>query len=397
MGFFSDFFGGWGKKSEDPARASVTINGVTYAPSEVETQMQKIAFHICKDYIASSVSKCEIRTFVRGKEVFGEEYYRWNYAPNYSQSSTEFWQELIYRLYDNGEALILPIGRQLVIADSFIKEEYAVKPTVFSQVSRKGFTFSDLHFDSTNAIYLSLSGNVRPEALVSGISGILNKTLSEAVDKYKVEGGERGIFEYDAVQMGDDSYKEQINRILNEDFEAYFANKNAVLPIYSGTKYTPVTNTSGQKTSIVGDIRSLLEQSVSTAAQAMKIPPVLILGSVADSKTAVENFLTFCIDPLMNMITEKASHVLYGAGEVLKGSCLQADTGYIVHTDAFSIAASIDKIKAAAVLSTNEIRRRIGEVRINEKWADEYIITKNYENVENTGGNSNENDDEQRT
>lgn len=385
MGLKEFIDGVFKKQTADPARQEIQVNGASYVPAnaKLQVQMQKIALHLCKDYIASAVGKCEIRTFLKGKEIFGDEYYLWNYAPNNNQTSTEFWREVIYKLYDETEVLIVPVGGSLIIADDFSKTEYAILPAEFTKISRGSLTLNNT-YNSTTAIYLTLPENMRPETLLNGVTGLLNSTLSEAVEKYRLEGGERGTYEYDALEMEDENFKKVIEHTLNEDFKTYFSNRNAVIPIYRGTKYSPVMNTSGQKTSIVNDISSLLDQSITTVAQALKIPPVLILGGVADSKTAVENFLTFCIDPLMDMITEGINSVRYGR-QVLNGSYVTADTSYIRHTDAMSIAGEIDKLKAAGIFSSNEIRRKIGEPRINEKWADEYTLTKNYEytNTEN--------------
>ena len=95
-------------------------------------------------------------------------------------------------------------------------------------------------------------------------------------------------------------------------------------------------------------------------AQSYKIPPALILGEVADTKTAVDNLLTFCIDPLLDMITEAMNAVRYG------------------------------KRVSARIYNTNEIRRKIGEPKINEPWADEYVMTKNYEAVTGSGASDKE-------
>ena len=385
-----DLIGGIFKsKTADPQVQTISVNGATYVPAEANIQLQKAALHICKDYIASAISKCEIRTFLRGKEVFGAEYYLWNYSPNLNQTSTEFWRDVIYKLYESGEVLIVPIGKQMMVADTFEKERYDLKPTIFSRITRGSLTLNRT-FDSTSAIYLTLPDSVRPDNLLSGINDVINGTLQEAIEKYHFEGGERGTFEYEAMKTGDEEYAAAIQKLLDEDFAAYFKARNAVVPIYAGTKYTPQVNRIGQNTSIVGDITALLDQSIKTTAQAMKIPPSLILGEVADTKTAVSNFLSFCIDPLTDMIAEAINSVRYGE-EVLKGSYVSVDTSYIEHVDVFSLAANIDKIRAASILNTNEIRRKISEPRINELWADEYAITKNYESVSTAGGKGNGN------
>lgn len=104
----------FGTKTADPVRKEVTVaGGGTYVPADMNAQLKRLAWNICVDYIASAVAKCEFRTFLEGKEVRGEEYYLWNVAPNANQTSTEFWREVIFRLYRDKEALIVPVGVRL--------------------------------------------------------------------------------------------------------------------------------------------------------------------------------------------------------------------------------------------------------------------------------------------
>lgn len=375
------------QQENDPARRSVKIGSTTYTPVQIKEYMTMAAWRICMDYIASAVSKAEIRTFINGKEVFGEEYYRWNVKPNVNQSSTEFWVKAVHKYYEDGELLIIPWDRQLIIADAFSRKEYALLPAVYENVSVGDFTFRRT-FSGDDVMYFRLPDCQSMKYLISGAENLIDETLSEAFDKYRLEGGERGTLTIDSMQTGSDDENDKLEEILNEDFSSYFQSKNAIVPLYDGMQYNPVTNPNGQKTSIVADMVSLMDLSVKLTAEAVKIPPALILGNVADTKTAISNFLTFCIDPFLNMVTEGANACLYGK-RILKGSYMTADSSSIEHADIFALAEKIDKLVAASIMNTNEVRRRIGEPKIIEPWADEYARTKNYESVNYMGKDDN--------
>ena len=47
--------------------------------------IRELAFQSCVNLTANAVSKCEIKTFLGGKEVKGREYYLWNLSPNQNQ------------------------------------------------------------------------------------------------------------------------------------------------------------------------------------------------------------------------------------------------------------------------------------------------------------------------
>ena len=102
---------------------------------------EELTVHAAINLIANGISKCEFRTLKNGKEYNGEEYYVWNYEPNKNQNSSQFLQELVATLLYRNECLVVEVGGQLIIAESFTKDEYALKETIFSNVYRKGLTF----------------------------------------------------------------------------------------------------------------------------------------------------------------------------------------------------------------------------------------------------------------
>ena len=60
-----------------------------------EIYLRELAFWTCVNKIANAVSKCEFKTFYRGKEVKEKEYYLWNVEPNQNQNATAFLNKLI--------------------------------------------------------------------------------------------------------------------------------------------------------------------------------------------------------------------------------------------------------------------------------------------------------------
>ena len=89
---------------------------------------------------------------------------------------------------------------QLIIAESFTKEEYALKETVFSNVYRKGLTF-DRTFRMSEVLYFRLNNkNIRQ--LLTNLCNGYNTLLDEAVDKYEKAGGEKGTLHIDALAAG---------------------------------------------------------------------------------------------------------------------------------------------------------------------------------------------------
>lgn len=121
-----------------------------------EIHIREVAFWSTVNLIANAVSKCEFKTYVKGKETKGAEYYLWNVSPNKNQNSSGFIHKWISTLYRDNECLIIEQNGQLLVADSFNLTEYALYDNVFSQVTVGDFTFTRT-FNQSEVMYFKLS------------------------------------------------------------------------------------------------------------------------------------------------------------------------------------------------------------------------------------------------
>lgn len=327
--------------------------------------------------IGGLVAKCEFRTYRNGKPFKGDEYYLWNVRPNAAQNSTQFLQEFVYKLCLKNEALIFSSGKELFCADSFTKQEYATKETVFTNVTRKDFTFTR-RFSSSNAIYVKLN-NTDAAQMVQGIQSGYDAMIAEATERYLKGGGEKLILKLSTMAEKDKNFEKKVSKYLNDYFKTYFESKNAVLPLFDGYDVDSIASKAEKKGSDeVNGIVQIKRESMDMAAQAYRVPPAIVRGDVADVSVLVENLLTFCIDPICNQIEEEINGVRYTQEEYLSGNMLSIDTTAIRHIDIFNMAANVDKLIASGFYSVDDAREKAGEARLNTKFSSEYVRTKNY-------------------
>ncbi|MGC7872604.1 hypothetical protein ACPUYX_13875 [Desulfosporosinus sp. SYSU MS00001] len=104
----------------------------------------------------------------------------------------------------------------------------------------------------------------------------------------------------------------------------------------------------------------------------------MLRGDVQGTSDAVDQLLTFCMDPLTDMLSEEIIRKRIGKAEFLKGTYLQIDTKSIKHVDLLSVSSAIDKIIGSGAFCINDIRKVCGETVIDEPWANAHFITKNY-------------------
>ncbi len=342
--------------------------------------VEEMAIFSCINMIASIISKCEFKTYMNGKAVQGGEYYAWNYSPNKNQNAVQFIQDLVARLLLHNEVLIVDIAGQLLIADSFNREEYALKDDVFSSIACNNYSITG-SFTASQVLFIKLNdANIR--GAMRGLFQLYASSLAEAYDKYKSSGGKSGILKIDGIAMGNPDYESQLETLMTERFKTFFNSKNAVLPLMEGYDYIPQTTEAAKKTTNeVSDIKSLTEQALDRAANAFNIAPQLLRGDVTNIDDAIDATLTFAIDPIIKQLQVEIVRKRYGQEAVRKGAYLRIDTTRIKHVDIFDVADAADKLIAARLYNTNEIRTKIGDETIADDWADEYQQTKNYETV----------------
>ncbi len=338
------------------------------------------ALQVGINLIASCISKCEFKTFIDKKEVNSDEYYLWNIEPNLNQNSTEFLQELLSKILIENEALVVEINGQLIIADYFNREEFAVKEDYFNQVTRKNYTF-DKTFYMSDVLYFRCNNEDIKQYFDNLMHGY-SELLKLATGKYKRAGGRKGIVKRDTTVSGNEEEKKKINNLFENQFKSYFEAENAVVDLPRGVDYTEITGEGSKKSSNeLGDISKLLDDAFIRAAQSLKIPPSLLKGDIADIEKITNNFLTFCIDPLVDIIQTEINRKRYGKSNFLKGNYLYIDTTTIKHLDIFAIAEKIDKLISTGMYSIDELRKKLKDTTLNTDWSMKHWITKNYQEI----------------
>lgn len=364
--------------------------------AKLQLDIESFAVQMAINMLAGLIAKCEFKTYVKGEEKKADEYYLWNVEPNVNQNSSQFIQELISKLLYRNEALVVEVNGQLLIADSFSMTEYALFPDTFSGVTVGEFTF-DKSFSMPDVLYFKLN-NRDIRALLAGLMDGYAQLLNMAVGKYKRAGGRKGIAKVNKIATGDEKAKEQIEDLFNNKFRNYFSSENAVVTIPNGVEYQEITGEGSKKsTSEVNDIAGITKEAFSRVAQAFRIPPALLQGDIAEIGTLMDELLTVCVDPIVDLIWTEINRKRYGKAAYLSGTYLRIDTTCIKHIDIFDVAEKADKLIADGIYSVDELREKIGDAPLNTWWSRQHVRTKNYDTLTEeppddtkTGGEKNE-------
>ena len=358
-----------------------------------EVCFRELAYSAAKNLIANSISKCEFKTMIHGEEVKRDEWYLWNIEPNKNENSSGFLRKIVNRLCDNNECLVIEQGGQLLVADSFVRKPYALYEDIFTQVTVGDFTFVR-SFSQSEVLYWRLADKNIKQAL-EALNGSYSKMLAYGMQSYQRSRGTKATLDYDSIPPH--VKKEDQNQWLAEQvlkYKPFLLADSAVIPQGTGVKLNAFNKASTYSNETTRDIRAMVGDIFDFTALGFGIPPVLLRGDVQGTSDAMDMLLTTAIDPWADFFREEIVRKRIGKKENLLGTDLIVDTSQIKHVDIMSSAANIEKLIGSGAFCVNDILKMLGRPTINEPWANQHYVTKNFALIEEvlkalTGGGEN--------
>lgn len=371
----------WRKAPAKQVTIQEIMSDTSVQGAMMDVYLRELAFWTCVNKIANAISKCEIKTYKNGKEVKEREYYLWNMEPNQNQNATAFFTKLIGQLYRNNEALVVEVNQRLYVADSYGKEIYALKDYVFTGITIDDYQLSESKRMSDVLFFELNSRDMR--FLMNGMYESYTQLLTYAQNAYRKSRGHKGILNIEGIAQEQDNFDETFEELMTKHFKTFFEKDNAVLPLFDGYTYTDISqNAKTYSTESTRDIKALVDDIFEFTARAFSFPPSLAKGDVQDTSKAVDELLTFVVDPLAKMIQQEINRKRSGYTGWKKRTYIRIDTLAVKHIDIFDIATPVDKLISSGAFTINDILEVIGKPRIEEEWADQHFMTKNYSIVQ---------------
>ena len=243
----------------------------------------------------------------------------------------------------------------------------------------RDFTFSR-SFVQSEVLYFKLCDQ-NIAAVVSGLYESYSKLIAYSMNAYKKSRGTKGIFNYETLPVAGTDERKAFDALINEKIGKWLAGDNAALPLGKGQSWKELEKKTYSSES-TRDIKALIDDIFEFTAKGYGIPPALMKGDIQGTSEAIDQLLTFCIDPLVDMLTEEINRKRNGYASYTAGTYIMIDTKQIKHVDLLSVATAIDKLIGSGAFCVNDIRKLCGDEPINEPWANTHFITKNYTTFE---------------
>ena len=350
----------------------------------IEEQIQEIyykelAIQTAISLIANAISKCEIKVYEENKEVKNKLYHTLNIEPNINENSSQFWHKAIEKMIYENECIVIEVNEQLYCADSYSVEERPILGNLYRSVSVGQINFNKV-FKSDEIFRLKLN-NSHIKKLIDGLYQQYGELLAYAAKNYKKANGSKYKLILDKVKAGDKTFQETYETIVQKQLKTFMENENAVYPQYVGYDLQDISSKTNKDSS---DFRNLRKDIFEIVAQAFQIPVSIMLGNITNMNEIVNVFLTFCIDPIADMMTEETTRKYSGTYDNWKkGNYTKVDTSTIKHIDILDVAEKVDKLISSGNCCIDETRKLTGFDPLNTEFSKQHFITKNYDTVEN--------------
>lgn len=349
--------------------------------------LKKLALEININFIGRTISQSDFRFMNNNKRELNDWHYLLNVRPNTDKSATDFWQEFIHKLiYENEVLVILTDTNDLLIADDFVRDEFAVYPDVFRNVTVKDYTF-ERTFRMDEVLYIEYNN----EKLTKFMDGMFNDYADLFGRMWEVslrKNQIRGMVGLESSQELTEKSRNKLQSFIDKLFNSFRKNSIALVPKVKGIEYHEISSGEKNNGQSIEELNKLKRALVDDVADILGIPNALVHGEMAEYETAIKAYIKFCVRPLLKKIQDELNAKLLTKEQFLKGSKIEVKG--IAEKEIIELAEAIDKLIASGAFTRNEVRVLVGEERSDNPELDKFVITKNYQSADAGEGGENE-------
>ena len=370
--FFREFFTG----EKDEVK-------LTDLPSNINTVYKYLAIGICINLIASTLSLAEFQTKENGEKVKKREYYKLNIEPNKNTAAAQFWRSVIEKLVNENSCLVVKIDDEYHIAESFERQEFALKQNIYRNVvvgRENPYTLKDVFLEKD--VFYFRWHNLQVLDLVHHVYNDLLELISASKDNYLLMARLKVLIKRDGMMAQTPEAQQAYQDLINLHLKRFLdPSQSNALPLMNGIGYEDVSRKStGTSNNISRETKGYINDGLEMVAMAFQIPPQLLKGEVQGLDDAFRFFMTTCIKPLSDIISDEINRKLYKEEGYFKGNKVFIDTTKIRYVDIKDIAPSLEALTRIGVNTIDDNLEYVGREGIGstQRW-----MTKNYDMIEN--------------
>lgn len=331
--------------------------------------------------IANAIAKSEFVVQRGWKRVKDDLYWRLNIQPNDNETATDFWRTVVRKLLTTQESLVCTLNGKFYIVDSYTIGDMVLGPNIYTNITINcnGKTYRlDKQFMSDEILHFRTRGEAKKNYL-DKVMKLYDSVLSAYLQIQKLSNAPKFRMNADAnialVEQGEDGnkritkeeYKAKIERMLGSD-------DLSVIMLGKGITLETLKIESFIKSE---DIKKMAEEIFTECAMAFDIPVSAFLGTITEKSDATNEFITFAVSPVKEIINDPVRAKLVGQNAFANGDDIWIDISHFKHVDILDSAAGMDKLRCIG-FNLDELRQTIGWEPLNTEFSQERVVTKNY-------------------
>ncbi|HAB7158027.1 TPA_asm: phage portal protein, partial [Listeria monocytogenes] len=227
--------------------------------------LKKMALNTCVKHIARTIAKSDFRLKNGEISVRDKLYYKLNIRPNTDMSSSSFWEKVIYKLiYDNECLIVLSDTDDFLIADSYVRNEFALFPDVFEGVTVKNYCY-ERKFSMDDVIFLEY-GNERLSAFTNGMfedyGELFGKMIRAQMRNFQI----RGAVNFKMAGVADKDKQIKLQEYIDKVYASFNNNEIAIVPQLEGFNYEEFGTTSVNNSQSFDEVKKLRKEMIDYVA-----------------------------------------------------------------------------------------------------------------------------------
>ena len=345
-----------------------------------DIKFMRLAIHIVSSYIASAISTCEFKVYDKDGIVKDTTYYKLNFAPNPNDTATRLKYNMVKKLIQDGESLVVQHNNNLYFAESFGFESESINGYKFNNVVVQKTTLNK-KFDRKTSFYFRLDDE-KIKSFLSDIDEKYKSLVSCASKAYKKALNNKWKLKIDSAKQHDPKFQEEFETYVKEQLKDFLESDSAVYPELNGYQLEHLDDGTADKTDS-SDIRNIRKDIFDMVAQAFKMPPSMMYGNISNLKEVVNQFIAFAVKPFATLIGEEITRNFFTENEILKkNKRVIVDISSINYRDIFDVATGLDKLISDGVANIDEVRPLVNLPVLGTDFSQQYWMTKNYSKIE---------------
>lgn len=344
--------------------------------------LKKIAIDTVLNFVSRIMSTARFKISGPESGMEGGWDYILNVRPNLDMSAAFFWQQVFYRLlFDNEVLIVFSDDNQMLIADGFVRREYALYEDVFEGVLVKDYCFQK-SFRMSDVIYLEYNNRSLEEitrGLFQDYSELFGRMMEVAMRNNQI----RGSVSVDAtgsVKGNEEEGKtrsQKLQGFIDKVYESFRTNSVAIVPTMKGFSYEEYTNKTQVSNQSVNELTSVMKSLVDDISRIVGVPSALVHGELEKLEYSIKALRQVCTEPLVKKLKDELNAKIFDRKQYAAGNRLEVRG--VLPYDIAEMAAQIDKLVASGAFYVDEVRNVLEYDDLPDGEGRKIIRTKNYE------------------